>query len=447
MRSPSGRGCGHVRKGEVKQMQSLYWITGAVSLGGLLFGFDSGVISGCEEAIQNEFALAPFWHGLVVAGALIGTVFGALAAGRMCDWLGRKPTLVWMGVLFLVSAAGCALTPGGAAATSAALSRALGPHVLGWMRFIGGLAIGGVSVAVPMYIAEIAPPESRGRLVLVNQFCIVLGIVVSYVSNYCVARWLPASPAVVWRAMLGAECIPVLMYLAALVRVPESPLWLAARGNTAATSAALPADAPLFVQRNLKPILLCFTVAFFSQLSGVNAVNYYAPRIFRMIFGEGSELVPLAGTIGVGVVNLVFTVLAFFVIDRVGRRPMLIAGCAAMAAMHGLVAWQISLGDSCAPWIALAGVYGFIAAVAFSASAVIWVFISEIFPPDVRAKGQSFGGTVHWVMCMLVSWLFPVAVAHTGTCAFAFFAAMMLIEMVWAIFIMPETKGMSIIQL
>ncbi|MBQ7650727.1 MAG: MFS transporter, partial [Victivallales bacterium] len=195
-------------------MHSIYWITCAVSLGGLLFGFDSGVISGCEEAIQREFALSPFWHGLVVAGALIGTVFGALAAGRMCDRLGRKPTLVWMGILFLVSAAGCALTPGG---------ERLGPQVLGWMRFIGGLAIGGVSVAVPMYIAEIAPPEKRGRLVLVNQFCIVLGIVVSYVSNYCVARWLPASPAVVWRAMLGAECVPVLMYLAALVRVPESP--------------------------------------------------------------------------------------------------------------------------------------------------------------------------------------------------------------------------------
>ena len=403
--------------------RTLYLITCAVSLGGLLFGFDSGVISGCEEAIQNEFALAPFWHGLVVAGALIGTVFGALVAGRMCDRLGRKPTLVCMGIMFFVSAAGCALTPSGG----------IGPHVLGWMRFIGGLAIGGVSVAVPMYIAEIAPPEKRGRLVLVNQFCIVLGIVVSYVSNYCVARWLTASPAVVWRTMLGAECIPVLMYLAALLRVPESP-----------HQAKVAREAPLFVRRNIRPILLCFTVAFFSQLSGVNAVNYYAPRIFKMIFGEGSELVSLAGTVGVGVVNLVFTVVAFFFIDCVGRRPMLIAGCAAMAAMHGLVAWQISLGQSCTPWLALVGVYGFIAAVAFSASAVIWVFISEIFPPDVRAKGQSFGGTVHWVMCMLVSWLFPVAVAHTGTYAFAFFAAMMLLEMVWAIFLMPETKGSGI---
>ena len=418
---------------------SLYWITGAVSIGGLLFGFDTGVISGCEEAIQNEFALSPFWHGLVVAGALIGTVFGAVAAGRMCDWMGRKQTLVWMGVLFFVSAAGCAATPGG---------RTLGPYVLGFMRFVGGLAIGGVSVAVPMYIAEIAPPEKRGRLVLVNQFCIVLGIVVSYVSNYSVARWLPASPSVVWRTMLGVECLPALMYLAALVRVPESPMWLAVRrlgdrphGRGLETCNE---SAPLFARRNLKPLLLCFTVAFFSQLSGVNAVNYYAPRIFRMIFGERSELVSLAGTIGVGIVNLVFTVLAFFFIDRVGRRPMLIAGCATMAAMHGLVAWQISLGTACTPWLALSGVYGFIAAVAFSASAVIWVFISEIFPLDVRAKGQGFGGTVHWIMCMLVSWLFPVAVAHTGMYAFAFFAAMMLLEMAWAIFLMPETKGKSI---
>ena len=410
---------------------SLRWIVCAVSLGGLLFGFDAGVISGCEEAIQNEFKLAPFWHGLVVAGALIGTVFGALVAGRMCDRFGRKPTLVWMGVLFLISAAGCAVTPGGA----------IGPHVLGWMRFIGGIAIGGVSVAVPMYIAEIAPPESRGRLVLVNQFCIVLGIVVSYISNYCVARWVPASASVVWRAMLGAECIPVVMYLAALVPVPESPMWLAARGGEVEMR---PASAPLFVRRNLRPILLCFTVAFFSQLSGVNAVNFYSPRIFGMIFGEGSKLVSLAGTIGVGIVNLVFTMLAFFLIDRFGRRPLLISGCASMAAMHGLVAWQISLGANCTPWLAVAGVYGFIAAVAFSASAVIWVFISEIFPPDVRAKGQSFGGMVHWVMCMLVTWLFPVVAKDTGTYAFAFFAAMMLIEMFWAIFAMPETKGRSI---
>ena len=399
-------------------------ITSAVSLGGLLFGFDSGVISGCEEAIQREFALSPFWHGLVVAGALIGTVFGALAAGRMCDMIGRKPTLVWMGVLFFVSAAGCALTPGG---------ETLGPQVLGWMRFIGGIAIGGVSVAVPMYIAEIAPPESRGRLVLVNQFCIVLGIVVSYVSNYCVAKWLPFAPSVVWRTMLGAECLPALMYLGALAYVPESP-----------HQKSVIAAAPLFVRRNLRPLLLCFTVAFFSQLSGVNAVNYYAPRIFRMIFGEGSGMVALAGTIGVGAVNLVFTVLAFFLIDRFGRRPLLISGCAAMAAMHGLVAWQVSLGDACTPGLAMVGVYGFIAAVAFSASAVIWVFISEIFPADVRAKGQSFGGMVHWVMCMLVSWLFPVAVAKTGTYAFAFFAAMMLLEMFWAIFFMPETRGKSI---
>lgn len=408
---------------------NLYWITCAVSLGGLLFGFDSGVISGCEEAIQAEFALSPFWHGLVVAGALIGTVFGALAAGRMCDRFGRKPTLVWMGVLFLVSAAGCALAPGGS----------LGPHVLGWMRFLGGIAIGGVSIAVPMYIAEIAPAEKRGRLVLVNQFCIVLGIVVSYMSNYCVARWLPASQAVIWRAMLGAECLPVMMYLAALARVPESPLWLAARGDPHSHEAA-----PLFVRRNLRPILLCFTVAFFSQLSGVNAVNYYSPRIFKMIFGDGSELVSLAGTIGVGVVNLVFTVAAFFLIDRFGRKPLLISGCASMAAMHGLVAWQISLGSACTPWLAMLGVYGFMASVAFSASAVIWVFISEIFPPDVRAKGQSFGGMVHWVMCMLVSWLFPVAVEGTGTYAFLFFAVMMLIEMLWAVFIMPETKGKMI---
>jgi MFS family permease len=219
----------------MKSSPSLYWITTAVSLGGLLFGFDTGVISGCEEAIQKEFALSPFWHGLVVAGALLGTVFGALAAGKMCDLLGRKPTLVWMGVLFFISALGCGLTPSG---------EITGPQVLGWMRFIGGIAIGGVSIAVPMYIAEIAPPDKRGRLVLVNQFCIVFGIVVSYISNYCVARWLNQSDAVVWRVMLGAECLPVILYLIALIRVPESP-----------HQARIEATAPLFVRRNLRPLV------------------------------------------------------------------------------------------------------------------------------------------------------------------------------------------------
>ena len=405
-------------------MKRLHWIACAVALGGFLFGFDSGVISGCEEAIQAEYALSPFWHGLVVSGALIGTIFGALAAGSLCDRWGRRPTLMLMGWLFLISAAGCAASP----------CHALwGPQVLGWMRFIGGIAIGGVSVAVPMYIAEIAPPDERGRLVLANQFCIVIGIVVSYVSNYCIARWVPLSAGVKWRAMLGAECLPVIAYMLALLTVPESP-----------HQARADADVPLFTRRNLRPLLLCFTVAFFSQLSGVNAVNYYAPRIFRMIFGEGSELVALAGTIGVGAVNLVFTVLAFFTIDRFGRRPLLISGCAAMVAMHALIAWQVSLGTACNRALAVCGVFGFIAAVAFSASAVIWVFISEIFPPDVRAKGQGFGSFVHWTMCMLVTWAFPVLAARAGTLAFAFFAAMMFVELLWAVFFMPETRGTSI---
>ena len=399
----------------------IYFICLVSAMGGLLFGYDWVVIGGAKPFYELFFGISesPVMQGIAMSTALVGCLVGAMVAGALADRYGRKPLLITAAVLFTVSAI----------ATGAFSDFVL----FNIARFIGGVGIGVASALSPMYIAEIAPPEKRGRLVLVNQFCIVLGIVVSYASNYCVARWLPASAAVVWRAMLGVECLPVLMYLAALWKVPESP-----------HQAKVEVSAPLFVRRNLRPILLCFTVAFFSQLSGVNAVNYYAPRIFRMIFGEGSELVSLAGTIGVGAVNLVFTVLAFFLIDRFGRRPLLISGCASMAAMHGLVAWQISLGEACTPWIAMVGVYGFIAAVAFSASAVIWVFISEIFPPDVRAKGQSFGGMVHWVMCMVVSWLFPVAVAHTGTYAFAFFAAMMLIEMVWAIFLMPETKGLRI---
>jgi len=439
--------------------KKLFYIVVVAAIGGFLFGFDSGVISGCEKAIQSEFGLSAFWHGLIISGALIGTVIGVFAAGRPSDRWGRKPTLWLMAVLFLVSAVGCALTPH---------DTTLGPHLLGWFRFIGGLAIGGVSVVVPLYIVEVSPGKYRGRLVAMNQLNIVFGILISYVSNYLVARFMPgADPQLVWRVMLGVECLPIALFMALLVSIPESPRWLVRAGRTedargvlervgypeiqrtlgeiaeTLRAAAGGADVALFQRRYLKPILLAFLIAFFNQVSGINAINYYAPRIFQMIFGEGSELAALSGTIGVGVVNLTFTLLAFLVIDRFGRRVMIIGGAFMMILMHGLVAWQLSLPAPNAV-VAVAGILGFIAFFACSSGAVIWVYISEVFPNAVRAKGQALGCFTHWFMCTLVSWAFPAVAERAGTWAFAFFAAMMAVQLVWAVFFMPETKGGSI---
>ena len=464
--------------------KSLFYIVTVAALGGFLFGFDSGVISGCEKAIQSEFGLSAFWHGFIVSVALIGTVIGVFGAGAPSDRWGRRPTLWLMGVLFLVSAVGCAFTP---------TSTALGPHLLGWFRFIGGLAIGGVSVVVPLYIVEISPGRLRGRLVATNQLNIVFGILISYVSNYFVARWMAVEGGgfqtlctwlaglfashpmtvemVKWRVMLGMECLPIVVFMALLATIPESPRWLVRVGRRAEAEAVLSrigfaeegrtvsqvadeivaslrgvsagVEPALFQRRYLKPILLAFFIAFFNQVSGINAINYYAPRIFQLIFGEGSANAALVGTIGVGCVNLTFTMLAFLVIDRFGRRAMIIGGSALMILMHALVAWQLARPQPNAA-IAVAGILGFIAFFAVSSGAVIWVYISEVFPNVVRAKGQALGCFTHWFMCTAISWAFPVVAERAGTWAFAFFAFMMALQLIWALFFMPETKGGSI---
>ena len=463
---------------------SLLYIVIVAALGGFLFGFDSGVISGCEKAIQAEFGLSAFWHGFIVSVALIGTVIGVFGAGAPSDRWGRRPTLWLMGVLFLVSAAGCAFTP---------TSKVYGPHLLGWFRFIGGLAIGGVSVVVPLYIVEISPGRLRGRLVATNQLNIVFGILISYVSNYFVARWMAveggwfcslctwlaglfaSNPMTVemvkWRVMLGMECLPIILFMALLTTIPESPRWLVRVGRRKEAEAVLArigfaeegkttaqvvgeieaslvgvsadVEPALFQRRYLKPILLAFFIAFFNQVSGINAINYYAPRIFDLIFGQGSEMASLVGTMGVGTVNLVFTILAFFVIDKFGRRAMIIGGSALMILMHGLVAWQLSQPQPNAA-IAVTGILGFIAFFACSSGAVIWVYISEVFPNAVRARGQALGCFTHWFMCTLISWAFPAVAERAGTWAFAFFACMMAVQLVWAVFFMPETKGGTI---
>ncbi|MDD2349790.1 MAG: MFS transporter, partial [Kiritimatiellae bacterium] len=358
--------------------------------------------------------------------------------------------------------------------------------MLAWMRFIGGLAIGGSSVVVPLYIVEVSPGPVRGRLVAMNQLNIVFGILISYVSNYFVAKfmlsgsWLGraceslakvftsnpmTTEEVMWRVMLGVECIPAILFLVLLFTIPESPRWLVRAGRKREAGEVLElvgdpdpgqtlveieetlaeteriGNVPLFQRRYLKPIVLAFFIAFFNQVSGINAINYYAPRIFENFVGAQAAL---AATIGVGTVNLIFTMLAFLIIDKFGRRVMIIGGSIAMTLMHLLVAWQLSLGDQANAVLAIGGILGFIAFFAISSGAVIWVFISEIFPNAVRAKGQAFGCFVHWFMCMLISWAFPAVVERAGTYVFGFFAVMMVCQIIFAIRWMPETKGGTI---
>ena len=275
-----------------------------------------------------------------------------------------------------------------------------------------------------------------------------------------------------WRVMLGMECLPIAVFMALLTTIPESPRWLVRAGRKDESERVLTrigfaeqgktmadilreieeslkevgsgTSVALFQRKYLKPILLAFFIAFFNQVSGINAINYYAPRIFDMIFGAGSEMASLAGTMGVGTVNLTFTILAFFIIDKFGRKAMIIGGATLMILMHSLVAWQLSLGDKCNSTLAVLGILGFIAFFACSSGAVIWVYISEVFPNAVRAKGQALGCFTHWFMCTIISWAFPVVAERAGTWAFGFFAFMMLVQLLWAIFFMPETKGGTI---
>jgi len=452
--------------------RALLYIVLVSAMGGFLFGFDSGVISGCEKAIQREFQLTDYLLGFTVSVALIGTIIGAFSVGWPSDRFGRRPTLMLMAILFLISGIGCAFSGT--------------QPMLALMRFIGGLAIGGASVVVPLYIVEVSPGYVRGRLVAMNQLNIVFGILVSYISNLFVAKAMMAhgglcslceslakmfasSPMtneqVMWRVMLGVESIPAFVFLLLLFTIPESPRWLVragrhqdARGVLDLIGDATPqktlseieetlAEAErtghvdLFQRRYFKPIVLAFFIAFFNQVSGINAINYYAPRIFENFVGAQSAL---AATIGVGTVNLTFTILAFFIIDKFGRRVMIIGGSIAMTLMHFLVAWQLSLGAQANPVLAIGGILGFIACFAISSGAVIWVFISEIFPNAVRAKGQAFGCFTHWFMCTIISWSFPAVAEKAGPYAFGFFGTMMVCQIIFAMRWMPETKGGTI---
>ena len=426
----------------------LLWSVTA-ALGGFLFGFDTVVISGAEQTIQRLWGLSPGLHGLAMASALYGTVVGALLGGWPTDRFGRRRTLVWIGVLYAVSAVWSGL--------------ATGVHTLIVARFIGGLGVGASTVASPLYIAEIAPPERRGRLAGLFQFNIVLGILVAFVSNALLAGIGPHA----WRWMLGVEAVPALLYTALCFLLPESPRWLLGRRRDRAAglevlrliepgapAARVEAEAdailaisfekseagPFWGSHLRVPILLAFLIAFFNQLSGINAVLYFAPRIFEMA-GLGARAA-LLQSVGIGITNLVFTFVGLWLIDRLGRRTLLFIGSIGYILSLGLTAWAFFAGHAA---IVPACLFAFIAAHAVGQGAVIWVFISEIFPNRHRASGQALGSFTHWMFAALLTTFFPgLVTAFEPGVVFLFFCGMMVLQLIWVTVMVPETKGVPL---
>jgi sugar porter (SP) family MFS transporter len=423
------------------------------ALGGFLFGFDTAVISGVTDALRLQFTLDSNQLGFTVASALIGTIAGSIAAGKPAERYGRRPLLLALAVLYFLSALGCAV--------------AWDWSSLLIFRFVGGLAIGASSVVAPMYIAEIAPAALRGRLVALSQFNVVSGILAAYFSNYIIAALAGGPETVAWRWMLGIPAVPAALFFALALRIPESPRWLVKQHRPGEAAAVLQAmgneqpDAlvdeiaeslheervsakePLFQRKYLRPILLAIMVASFNQLAGINAVIYYTADIFKMAGAERASA--LLQSVVVGLTNLLFTLLAMAVIDRFGRKRLLLVGAVGMAVCLSLTAWafQQRVGGA----VVLASLLGYIAFFAFSQGAVIWVYISEIFPNRVRARGQALGSFTHWFWASVVSWTFPVIAEASGASAFAFFAAMMVLQFVLVWLVLPETKGVSLEQI
>ncbi len=431
----------------MKNKKLLLWSL-TVALSGFLFGLDTAVISGAEQKIQALWSLSDAMHGLAIAIALYGTVFGAAFGGWYADKLGRKKALFWLGALFFVSAVGSAV--------------AQDVYTFMLFRFIGGLCIGASSVVSPLYISEIAPAKSRGFLVALFQFNIVFGIMIAYVSNYLFQQMGGESD---WRWMLGIVGIPSLIFTALTLLISESPRWLILQKNDVESAKAVlneidpdSADKTLVSilnsqQNNAKmgnvhffskqyafPILLAFLMAFFNQVSGINAIIYYAPRVFEMSGLAKSSA--LLSSVGIGLINLVFTMLGVSLIDKFGRRSLMFIGSFGYVISLSLIAraFYIEQFDGMTFFV-----FAFIAAHAIGQGAVIWVFISEIFPNEVRASGQAFGSLTHWVFAAIITNVFPYfAGKFGGTPIFIFFAVMMFCQLLYVWLMMPETKGVAL---
>ncbi len=415
--------CRSMGKGNMR----LTFLAFAAAMGGFLFGYDTAVINGGEQQIQSVWSLSSFVHGLVMSSALWGTVLGAMGGGKVCDWIGRKPTLFWLGVLYLVSAVWSAI--------------AFGPTDLMVARFIGGLGVGASSIAAPVYIAEISPAESRGRLGGLFQFNIVLGMVVSQFVNWA----LGGIGDNAWRWMLGAEAVPAFVFTLMTLFLSESPRWMGERGTGNGESAFAEATADergrgFFSRANLRPILLAFFLAMFNQLSGINAMMYFAKRVFEM--AGLSPQAALGTAAAMSVVLGLGTFVGLFLIDRLGRRTLLIVGSIGCIAAHfaTAAAFVFDLGI-----LAALCIFPFIVFFALGQGVVIWVFISEIFPQRFRAQGQSFGSFTHWTFCAVLTFVFPAMAATWAAAAiFAFFGTCLVAHLLWAIFICPETKGKAL---
>lgn len=447
------------------------------ALGGFLFGFETVVISGAEQTLEKLWQLNKLSHGLTVASSLFGTILGSLVAGFPAKIYGRKKTLQVIALFFIVAALGCAFVS------------AWGLFIC--FRFIGGLAVGASSVIAPMYISEIAPARLRGRLAGSFQVNIVAGIVIAYLTNYLFTNLQLADA---WRWMLGVMVVPAALFSLLLFSIPESPRWLILNNNEKAALPILqrlgearaghrPAgrrpivsdvstkgyvaektfgetdiasavaairdsvkehQESLFQRRYSKPILCAILLAMFNQLSGINAILYYAPRIFELAGFSKSQ--SFSQPIFIGVANLIFTLLAMTVIDRFGRKKLLIIGSFGMILFLGLTAWSFA-GDLSGNSHLLLYLVGFIAFFAFSQGAVIWVFISEIFPNSVRSQGGSLGSFTHWAMAAIITTIFPSIVeghAYGGFYSFIFFAVMMFLQLIFIWRVMPETKGRTL---
>ena len=423
------------------------------ALGSFLFGFDTAVISGTTDALRLHFGLDSSQLGLTVASALVGTILGSIIAGPPAERYGRRPLFLAVAVLYFVSAVGCGVAWNW-------------PSLL-LFRFIGGVGVGAASVVAPMYIAEISPATLRGRLVAISQFNVVAGILAAYFSNYIIAGLVGGPESNAWRLMLGILALPATLFFVLAMRIPESPRWLvkqhrraeaefilgemgneqpAAVVNEIAESLdeeSVSASEPLFQAKYAKPIALAVMVASFNQLAGINALIYYTADIFKM--AGAARTSALLQSVIIGFTNLVFTMLAMTVIDRFGRKRLLLIGALGLAACLGVTAWAFHNGIGGA--LVLGSLIGYIAFFAFSQGSVIWVYISEIFPNRVRARGQALGSFTHWFWAAVVSWTFPVIAERSGASAFGFFAAMMLLQFVLVLVLLPETKGISLEQI
>lgn len=428
------------------------------ALGGFLFGFETAVISGAEKTIQQLWNLSSGWLGFTVASSLIGTVIGSLIAGSPAQKYGRKKVLTFIAILYLLSAVGCSLTPIW--------------FLFVIFRFIGGVAVGASSVVGPMYISEVAPAHVRGRLAASFQLMIVTGIFVAYLTNFLFIRlaetftFLQHDP---WRWMLGIMVIPAALFAILLHSIPESPRWLVLnrRDEEAKVIFAKTGEPDamgviqlehqlehyglkekLFMGNTYrKPIMYAVLLAMFNQLSGINAILYYAPRIFEMAgFSKADAYLQ---PVYIGGANLLFTLLAITVIDKFGRKTLLLIGCVGLILFLSLTAHAFSGGGSPGKNV-LFYLLGYIAFFAFSQGAVIWVFISEIFPNSVRSQGGSLGSFTHWIMAAIISWTFPIIVegsANGGFYSFVFYAFMMVLAFIFIWRVMPETKGRSLEQI